>query len=346
MRRFIIYLSLGYGGIGPKTSSAKIATMIYAIFGIPIMLWYLSNVGSLLAKIARFLCAKLICCCCYDESRSRKATKASTSNSMSSSNRKVSDPYYQMKAGEGEVISRNRDDPHQNPHPHPHSHSRHDETEESDEEEFRPRMSILLILILSLGVLLAYVCFGSYVVSRWETWRFLDSFYFCFLTLTTISFGDIRTQKTGGLERFHQRTEWFCSFYILFGMALTSMFFNILHEEISRRYKRWKTSPLDPSTVPENKEILATVNRARRRPVENSYSVHFMNFSPSNTTTRNFTEETLLPNEVHCKPRGLPCSDSANKSLYDDEEIPADYIVTHPIPPPREIYGSHPVFPR
>jgi len=332
MRRLIIYLSLGYGGIGPKTSSAKIATMIYAVFGIPIMLWYLSNVGSLLAKIARFCCAKLCCCCCYEEpppSSRRRPPKSSASN------RKPSDPFYQMKPVDGDVAvtSSYRDD----------GLSR---AENPENGPSRPRVSILFILTLSLAVLLGYICLGSYVVSKWEKWRFLDGFYFCFLALTTISFGDTRAQKVGGLERFHTRTEWFCSFYILFGMALTSMFFNILHEEISRKYKLWKEFPVSPGTHQENKETLATVNRTRRRPVENSYSVHFMNFNSPNTAgSRNFTEETLLSNEGHCKPRGIPCSDSASK-MYDDEEVPADYIVAHPIPPPREIYGSHPVFPR
>lgn len=335
MRRLIIYLSLGYGGIGPKTSSAKIATMIYAVFGIPIMLWYLSNVGSLLAKVARFCCAKLCCCFCYEEPHPSRQRPPKSSTSNPTSNRKPSDPFYQMKPVEGDVTM-----------PSSQGDAELSRAEDSENNLAKPRVSIVFILILSLSVLLGYICIGSYIVSRWEKWRFLDGFYFCFLALTTISFGNIRAQKTGGMERLHTRTEWFCSFYILFGMALTSMFFNILHEEISRKYKLWKEFPVSSETLQENKETLATVNRTRRRPVENSYSVHFMNFnSPNATGSRNFTEETLLSNEGHCKPRGVPCSESASK-MYDEEEVPTDYIVAHPIPPPREIYGSHPVFPR
>lgn len=325
----IIYLSLGYGGIGPKTASAKIATIIYAIFGIPIMLWYLSNVGSLLAKMVRFMCAKLCCCCCEPKNDEKGKTLPSSSSS-SLSTRKVSDPYYQMKPVDG-IHGRSREE------------SRVHHCTDEDYERPLPRASIFLIFILCIAILVGYVCLGSFIVSRWEHWRFLDSFYFCFLTLTTISFGDIRSQKMGGLERFQQRTEWFCSFYILFGMALTSMFFNILHEEISRRFKRWKHHPpLDPPYPLEEKEALATVNRARtRRPVENSYSVHYMNFSPTTTTSRNYTEETLIPNDIH------PKHESTMKTSYDEDEVTSDYIVSHPIPPPREvIYGSHAVFPR
>jgi len=203
------------------------------------------------------------------------------------------------------------------------------------------RVSILFILILCVSVLLGYVCLGSYVVSKWEKWRFLDSFYFCFLTLTTISFGDSRAHKTGKLERFNQRTEWFCSFYILFGMALTSMFFNILHEEISHRFKRWKRH--SATEHPVDQKETHPGNKGKRRPVENSYSVHFMNFSTNNpSASRNFTEETLLSNEIHT---GRVMQEPPDKNGYDDDDMAADYM-SHPLPPPREVYSSHPVFPR
>ncbi|ODM98738.1 Potassium channel subfamily K member 9 [Orchesella cincta] len=311
---------LGYGGIGPKTSSGKIATMIYAVFGIPIMLWYLSNVGSLLAKIARFVCARVCCCCCCE-----RTSSSSTTSSASSSTRKVSDPYYSMKPVDGDLQRGS-------------SKEEHLEDDRGGDEH---RVSILFILILCVSVLLGYVCLGSYVVSKWEKWRFLDSFYFCFLTLTTISFGDSRAHKTGKLERFNQRTEWFCSFYILFGMALTSMFFNILHEEISHRFKRWKRH--SATEHPVDQKETHPGNKGKRRPVENSYSVHFMNFSTNNpSASRNFTEETLLSNEMHT---GRVMQEPPDKNGYDEDDMAVDYM-SHPLPPPREVYSSHPVFPR
>lgn len=268
--------------------------MLYAVFGIPIMLWYLSNVGSLLAKITRFCCAKLCCCCC------RRPSSSSSSTNSSSSSRKISDPsYYNIKPLEGD------------PHPHPHR-----------EEE--PAVSICFIFFLCVLVLLGYVCFGAWVLCRWEAWPFLDSFYFCFLTLTTISFGDSRSQRTGRLDQFKQQTEWFCSFYILFGMALTSMFFNILHEEISLRLKRWKGPP--PPEMDEQGHVhqphlghprdpSASQKGKASRP-ENSYSVHFMNFSPGHPAPAgrqcNFNEETLQNEVVH-------------RGLSGDEDDPAHH---------------------
>lgn len=335
---------VGYGGIGPKTSSGKIATMIYAVFGIPIMLWYLSNVGSLLAKIARFVCGRVCCCCCCREGHHHNSSNSSSASS--SNTRKISDPYYNMKPGGGGVDG----DLHHRGGGGP--------SKDLDLEDERGgggggdehRVSILFILILCVSVLLGYVCLGSYIVAKWEKWRFLDSFYFCFLTLTTISFGDSRAHKTGKLERFNQRTEWFCSFYILFGMALTSMFFNILHEEISNRFKRWKRSNANSAgdhsgDHQKDGHHGGGGNKGqKRRPVENSYSVHFMNFSSNNpSASRNFTEETLLSNEIHTS-RGV-MQEQQDKNGYDEEDIPQDYM-SHPLPPPREVYSNHPVFPR
>ena len=41
------------------------------------------------------------------------------------------------------------------------------------------------------GILvIGYVLGGSFLFSGWEKWSLLDSAYFCFITLTTIGFGD------------------------------------------------------------------------------------------------------------------------------------------------------------
>ena len=308
------------------------------------MLWYLSNVGSLLAKIARFVCGRVCCCCCCREG----SGSGGSSSSASSSTRKVSDPYYSMKPVDGDLHS-NKDEHH---HHHHLDEDRGGGGGGGSGGDDTHRVSILFILILCVSVLLGYVCLGSYIVSKWEKWRFLDSFYFCFLTLTTISFGDSRAHKTGKLEKFNQRTEWFCSFYILFGMALTSMFFNILHEEISHRFKRWKRhSGQNDYQIDQKEQHNNSGNnqKGKRRPVENSYSVHFMNFNSNNpSASRNFTEETLLSNEIHHQSRGMQEQQDKGVGGYDhhhEEDIPTDYM-SHPLPPPREVYTPHPVFPR
>jgi Ion channel len=53
------------------------------------------------------------------------------------------------------------------------------------------------------------------------------------MALSTIGFGDL----IPGLRGESAATLWFCSIYIMSGMALTAMCFNVLHDEIMCRIK-------------------------------------------------------------------------------------------------------------
>ena len=59
----------------------------------------------------------------------------------------------------------------------------------------------------------------------WEGWSLLDSSYFCFITLTTIGFGDLvpDQKNTDGEMRIA-----LCSLYLLFGIAMLCMSFNLV----------------------------------------------------------------------------------------------------------------------
>lgn len=64
-----------------------------------------------------------------------------------------------------------------------------------------------------------------------------DGCYFCFMSLCTIGFGNMvpgSYPNHNTLEACNV-TVWFCSCYIMSGMALTAMCFNILHDEIVHR---------------------------------------------------------------------------------------------------------------
>ncbi|EEB18326.1 conserved hypothetical protein [Pediculus humanus corporis] len=88
---------------------------------------------------------------------------------------------------------------------------------------------------LCVFLVVSYIFGGAFLFSEWENWHFLDSAYFCFITLTTIGFGDFvpaqRVQKNAEISIA------LCSLYLLFGIALLAMSFNLVQEEVINNVK-------------------------------------------------------------------------------------------------------------
>ena len=73
--------------------------------------------------------------------------------------------------------------------------------------------------------------------SEWEGWGYLEGFYFSFITLSTIGFGDmvpgdsISDNGEAPSDPFNTKFV-LCSLYILVGMALIAMCFNLMQEKV------------------------------------------------------------------------------------------------------------------
>lgn len=94
-------------------------------------------------------------------------------------------------------------------------------------------LSILAPILLCFSMMVIYIVLGALALVRLEGWSLLDGIYFCFMSLSTIGFGDM----VPGMRKDSNTTMWFCSIYIMCGMALTAMCFNVLHEEIAHRLR-------------------------------------------------------------------------------------------------------------
>jgi hypothetical protein len=101
---------------------------------------------------------------------------------------------------------------------------------DEDEDESVP-------LLVTVFVIPLYLVLGAILFSIWEKWSFLDSFYFCFITLTTIGFGDfvpgVALNATTEKEKLISAAA-----YILFGLVLIAMCVNLMKEQLSQKVKR------------------------------------------------------------------------------------------------------------
>jgi len=90
-------------------------------------------------------------------------------------------------------------------------------------------------ILLSILLVVAYIVGGAFLFQMWEGWSFLDSAYFCFITLTTIGFGDFTPDQNND-NNGEQRIA-LCSIYLLFGIAMIAMCFNLVQVEVINSVK-------------------------------------------------------------------------------------------------------------
>lgn len=101
----------------------------------------------------------------------------------------------------------------------------------ADDQERQPTKPVPIWLCVFLVV--SYILGGAYLFQKWEEWEFLDSAYFCFITLTTIGFGDY----VPAYNADEQTSIALSSLYLLFGIALLAMSFNLVQEEVINNVK-------------------------------------------------------------------------------------------------------------
>ena len=102
---------------------------------------------------------------------------------------------------------------------------------------FVNRVSFFQIPLWICSVLVvSYILGGAFLFSSWEGWKFLNSAYFCFVTLTTIGFGDFVPRTSGGGQSGEVSIA-LCSIYLLFGISLLIMTFNLMQEEVVHRVR-------------------------------------------------------------------------------------------------------------
>ena len=102
--------------------------------------------------------------------------------------------------------------------------------EDEDDEHVTVPISICLILITG------YIFGGAMLFTLWEDWDYLTGSYFCFITLSTIGFGDIVPGTDMKEWASHEKLV-LCALWLAFGLSLLAMCFNLMQEEVKDKSK-------------------------------------------------------------------------------------------------------------
>ncbi|KAF2356901.1 Potassium channel domain [Trinorchestia longiramus] len=78
-------------------------------------------------------------------------------------------------------------------------------------------------------LLLGFIAVGGLMFHLLEDWQFLDAFYFCFITTTTIGFGDF-VPSPASLR--------YCTAYIMLGLAITSTVIELVRRQYAQSWAR------------------------------------------------------------------------------------------------------------
>ena len=97
----------------------------------------------------------------------------------------------------------------------------------------REMVPISVVLLLMTG----YMILGSMMFSPWEKWDFMTGFYFCFVTLTSIGFGDI-VPGAGATDWDSDEKGVLIVLYLVFGMSLLAMSFHLIQEEVKHKCRK------------------------------------------------------------------------------------------------------------
>lgn len=153
-----VFTMIGFGHLVPRTEWGKIATMLYAVFGIPVYVLYFMNMGQVLASCFKWLYCKLVRCA---DARKEKT---------------LTEPDPNLPGGNKDMIVVT-------------SPVNADQLSDDLDEDSSSEL-VIVPSTACLWVWLIYLATGTIMFAEWERWDYLDACYFCVTSLCKIGMGD------------------------------------------------------------------------------------------------------------------------------------------------------------
>ncbi|KAI5696174.1 hypothetical protein M8J75_009225 [Diaphorina citri] len=204
-----------YGTVSAKTLWGRITTILYTLVGIPLMLIYLSLIGESLANTFRSFYGKLT-------KQTQRKSKQQQQQQQQNSLPNIYSQFNHISTGKYDGKTT----------PYRGGYCTH-------ASDFEPKVRVPIAV--SFLIIISFILLGSLIFNKLENWTFLDGTFFCFTSLGTIGFGELIPGESYDrtLRGNKNISVLVSSSYILVGMAVISMCFNLIQEEIIFMIKKF-----------------------------------------------------------------------------------------------------------
>ncbi len=201
----------GYGHIAPATDAGRVCCILYAIIGIPLCLIVLADLGKIFTRGLKYLWSFVRRF--YYTGRCAKKSEAAGATAAGGKSAAQSRKDAAAAAADVYVVD--------------------------DEFNLPPIVAVLIAAV--------YILLGAVLYIQWEDWSYLEAFYFLFVSVSTIGFGDVLPA--------HPRYFLLTSLYVLVGLSLVAMVINVIMDSLT-------------STITRAKETVADVGKTIGLPVD------------------------------------------------------------------------------
>nr|CAD2167717.1 unnamed protein product [Meloidogyne enterolobii] len=198
-----VITTIGYGNLVPMTRLGRIACICFALFGIPLLLVTIADIGKFLSDFLNFLYKTYHAFKLKVRKQSRRLSRYRTT-----SNSTIGDLRSEGSTSKAGSLNLNE--------------LSGSEMEDQNMEGRELRIPVVMVLF----VLLCYCGIGGLLFCKWEGWSYFEGFYFCFITMATVGFGDIVPT---------QSSTYIILAYIIFGLSLATMCIDLAGTEYIRK---------------------------------------------------------------------------------------------------------------
>ncbi|OAF70515.1 Potassium channel subfamily K member 9 [Intoshia linei] len=197
-----VLTTIGYGHSTPRTDKGKIFCMFYAIAGIPLGLIMFQSIGERFNKFIMYCIRSIhngISRLCSDKVKVYKEKfEPEPSKKIFKSILKIK--YKKSKNVQNSLVKINKSS----------------------------TLNSTIMIFVSITLCVVLVSLGAMTFSHFEDWSYMDSCYYCLITLTTIGFGDFVALQKNKMMQTSPGYYVFSLVFILFGLTVVSAAMNLL----------------------------------------------------------------------------------------------------------------------